>query len=304
MRFFIRTILLAGAVLFCTGRIHAQPTVNNFTLSVWPEYDHPGVLVVFNGRFDQSEIPVDVAFPVPERARYALVAGSTDTTRNQMIPVPIQDSETGQEIRFTAVHPVFHVEFYYNPFQTNNPHRHYTYDFVSPVGIDSLIVLLQQPLTAQSFSAEIPIDTQLQDNHGIIYHQRQYAGVEAGDTVHVEAHYENPQGSLTTDVLQAQMGGGQQNASVPPNQPGESGGPSLWLLLVVVGFVGGVLYFVMQSRTREATDEVAEKAESAADEPYEQTEAGTDTTKYCIHCGKSIPEEARFCTKCGKSQSA
>ncbi|HKJ66700.1 MAG TPA: zinc ribbon domain-containing protein, partial [bacterium] len=68
--------------------------------------------------------------------------------------------------------------------------------------------------------------------------------------------------------------------------------------------VGGVLYFVMQSRTREATDEVAEKAESAADEPYEQTEAGTDTTKYCIHCGKSIPEEARFCTKCGKSQSA
>lgn len=304
MKFIKRTIMPAVAVLFFTGQIHAQPTINNFTLSVWPEYDHPGVLVVFNGQFDQSEIPADVAFPIPERARHALVAGSTDTTQNQMIPVPIQDSQTGKEIRFTVVHPVFHVEFYYNPFQTNNPHRHYTYDFASSLGIDSLIVLLQQPLTAQSFSAEIPIDRRLQDNHGIIYHQKRYAGVEAGDTVHVEAHYENPEGNLTTDVLQAQMGGGQQSASIPPDQSGGRGGPSLWLLIIVVGLVGGVLYFVMQSKTGDAADKGTEAPEAAADEPQIQTEAGTQATKYCIHCGKTIPGEARFCTKCGKSQSA
>ncbi len=304
MRYSMRTILLAAAALVITGQIHAQPTINHFTLSVWPEYDHPGVLVVFNGQFDESEIPADVAFPIPERARHALVAGSTDTTQNQMIPVPLRDSQTGKEIRFTVVHPVFHVEFYYNPFQTNTAHRHYTYDFASTLGIDSLIVLLQQPLPARNFSAEIPIDRRLQDNHGIIYHQKRYAGVEAGDTVHVEAHYDNSEGNLTTDVLQAQMGGGQQSASIPPNQSGESHGPSLWLLIVVVGLVGGVLYFVMQSKTSDATEKSSANPETAADEQHTQTEASTHATKYCVHCGAPVPEDARFCTKCGESQSA
>ncbi len=236
---------------------------------------------------------------------YALVAGSTDTTENQMIPIPIQDGPQGKEISFTAVHPVFHVEFYFNPFQANNAHRHYFYDFTSNLPIDSLVILLQEPLTSQQFAAEISIDQRLQDNHGIIYHQKQYTGVAAGDTVHVEAHYENPEGTMTTDVLQSQMAGsGQQGTGIASTTSGGGGVSSLWIVLIAVGLVAGVLYFVTQSKP---------KQESVAEEAPEQKQAKPmaagkqskkSDTQFCIHCGETIPRAAKFCTKCGKSQDS
>jgi len=299
-----RTLLLVSVILFFSAALQAQPAIKNFTISVWPEYDHPGVLVIFNGRMDVQDIPTEVIFPVPDRSRFALVAGSTDTTANRMIPIPIQDSANGKEIRFSVVQPEFHVEFYYNPFEEGSTHRHYAYDFTSNLGIDSLIVLLQQPITAQSFQAQIPVEQQLQDNHGIIYYQTRYDHVAPGKSIHMEAQYENPQGQLTTDVLQAQMGGSQEATGSNQDQRSGTRGPSIWLMFVIVALVAGALFFITKSRAKP----VSESAGSAGVSTTDTTDAGetqpeSPGQQFCIHCGESIPKGAKFCTKCGRPQS-
>lgn len=298
------SFFLGSIIILFSAVLQAQPAIKNFTVSVWPEYDHPGVLVIFNGRMDTQDLPTNVVFPVPDRSRFALVAGSTDTTANRMIPMQIQDGTNGKEIRFSVVQPEFHVEFYYNPFQEGSTHRHYTYDFASNLRIDSLIVLLQQPITAQSFQAEIPVDQQLQDNHGIKYYQASYENVAPGKNIHMEAQYENPQGQLTTEVLQAQMGGSQEATGSSEGTAAGSKGPSIWLMFVVVALVAGVLFFITKSRPKPVPESAGSgKASPPATGGSKVNPPENVGQKYCIHCGESIPKDAKFCTKCGKAQS-
>lgn len=316
--FFMRTIRTAGLVfltLVLANISLAQSHVPNFLISIWPEYDHPGVLVIFNGELNEQDVPMEVSFPIPEQSRFALVAGSTDTTANTMIPVPIQDSETGKEVTFTAVHPSFHVEFYFNPFAPDSAHRHYSYDFVPQFSVDSLMVDLQEPLSAQGFEPEMRTDHQTQDSHGIRYYRSHFNKVAAGDTIHIEAHYENPEGQMTNELMQTQMGGAEgqgQMGGGMPQSGGSSGGAqsatnNIWIILVLGLIVIGVIYFVTQSGGEKTP------REEAAASP-EQTEPGAAESispadspggkKFCIHCGEQIPAEAKFCTKCGKSQGA
>jgi|GEM_PF-482433 len=309
----IRNVSLLVFVLVFTNFGLAQTHVPNFLISVWPEYDHPGVLVIFNGELNEADVPAEIAFPVPERSRFALVAGSTDTTANTMIPVPIEEGETGKQVSFTAVHPSFHVEFYFNPFAQGEAHRHYSYDFVPQFSIDSLIVDLQEPLPAQNFRPEIPVDHQMQDSHGIKYYRSHYNKVAPGDTIHIEAHYENPEGKMTNDLVQTQMGAG--NGRMGDGMP-EGGGTSgsdqsssnnIWIILVIGLIIIVVIYFVTQSGSgktpREETAAVPEQTEPGATEHLSR-EDDTGNMKFCIHCGEQIPVEANFCTQCGKSQGA
>jgi len=300
----IAVFLLAGPV---QAQSPNQPAIDKFIISVWPEYDHPGVLVIFNGRFDESAIPVQVKFPVPERSRFALVAGSTDTTANSMIPIPIQDGESGKEISFTVVQPSFHVEFYFNPFPSEGAERHYQYDFTSNRPIDSLIVDLQEPLAAENFNPEVPVDHRMEDSHGIVYHRRHINSLPAGDSVHIEARYQNPTGQMTNRMMQDQMGQAQAQAggTMPPGAQQSGPDNRIWVLAVVGLALIGVLFYVTRSGSEEHNG-VAEAPgdTTSTEEPVSSSDSGTHSgeKKYCIHCGSQLSIDAKFCTRCGEPQ--
>jgi len=301
-------VLLISTPLFAQN----QKRIQNFIISVWPEYDHPGVLVIFNGEVPASELPLQVEYPVPDRAKFALVAGSTDTTANNVIPVPIQDTDHGKVISFTAVNPSYHVEFYFNPFNTDESHRQYDYTFKSNLPIDSLIVDYQQPMASENFKPGVETDHQMQDSHGITYFRKHYNNVKAGQSIAVKAEYDNPSGSLTNDMLQQQLGqsGGNMGNGMPGGNEGGSqvqmqsptNNNSIWILGIVIVLVLIVLYFVTQSRGKTPREETPASLEQAIP-PEEEKVGGTDAdAKFCINCGASIPKDAKFCTKCGAEQ--
>lgn len=59
----VTTALIAPPAMAETG----EPlTIKNMKVSLWPEYDDPRVLVIYEGEFDNEVIfPQPVAFPVP-----------------------------------------------------------------------------------------------------------------------------------------------------------------------------------------------------------------------------------------------
>jgi len=297
------------AVLTMSGiSLHAQTHIQDFIVSIWPEYDHPGVLVILNGEVPESALPLDVSFPVPDRSRFALVAGSTDTTANSVIPVPIQDTPEGKTVAFQAVHPSFHVEFYFNPFEEGNDHRSYEYTFRSNLPIDSLIVDLQQPMTAENFTPGFPTDHQMQDSHGIVYYRSHFTNLKADQPVEISAEYDNPTGQLTNDLLQQQLGqsggngmGGQMGQTAPAGKtPGKQN--SFWILAIVVVLVLGVLYFVTQSKGKTPREETAAMLEHSFPVEDKKPAKSSGEHKFCIECGERLPGQAKFCTKCGASQ--
>lgn len=309
----LKRVLMLSLVLLISTPLFAQnqKRIQNFIISVWPEYDHPGVLVIFNGEVPASALPLQVEYPVPDRAKFALVAGSTDTTANKVIPVPIQDTDNGKVISFTAVNPSFHVEFYFNPFNTDEAHRQYDYTFKSNLPIDSLIVDYQQPMASENFKPGVQTDHQLQDSHGITYFRKHYNNVKAGQSIAIKAEYDNPSGNLTNDMLQQQLG--QSGGTMGGGMSGEGGGSqvqmqsptnnnSIWILGIVIVLVLIVLYFVTQSRGKTPREDTPASPEQAIP-PEEEKVGGTDAdAKFCINCGASLPKDAKFCTKCGAEQ--
>ena len=305
---YIRNSIFALVLIFAAHTAWGQATVERFLISVWPEYDHPGVLVIFNGEVDEEQLPLEMNYSIPENSRFALVVGTTDTTDRPQ-PIPIADAGSGKQITFNLIQPEFNVTFYYNPFQTGNTHRHYGYDFVSSIAIDTLLIDLQVPLMAEGFAPEMPVDQQLQDSHGISYHRANRTNVAAGDTVHIEAHYENPEGQLTSNLMQQQMGGqGGQMGGMQQTQSGggQSSGNTFWLIAAIAVILIGVLYYLTQGRSsptpREESPASPEQADPGAAAVKSQA-SGAAGTKFCIHCGGKIPADAKFCTSCGEKQS-
>ncbi len=306
--FAISFIVIIAMPLFAQN----QKRIQNFIISVWPEYDHPGVLVIFNGDVPASELPISVEYPVPEDAKFALVAGSTDSTANKVIPVQIQDTDHGKVIAFNAVHPSFHVEFYFNPFGTDKTHRQYDYTFTSNLPIDSMIVDYQEPMASENFKPDVETDHKLQDSHGITYYRKHYLNVKAGQPIEVKAEYDNPTGEMTNDLLQKKLGQSGGNGSGGMTGSGGEGSQvkmqsptnknSFWILIIIIALVLVVLYFVTQSKGRTPREETPASPEQATPSEEDQVATTEVDHKFCTTCGHAIPQDAKFCTKCGAEQ--
>jgi hypothetical protein len=73
-RLFLAGLLVASvlglASLLPAAAQEPDKGIGEATLQLWPEYDDPGLLVIYSGEFtDTLQFPQEVAFPLPEGAR-------------------------------------------------------------------------------------------------------------------------------------------------------------------------------------------------------------------------------------------
>ena len=159
-----RTAWLPLAVLIICLAVWAAPIVaqgpglaiDQASLRLWPEYDDPGLLVIFSGAFTgTATFPQKVAFPVPAGARgiQATVIAANGDLLSQ--PWQIVDGK----LTYTLPEPAFQIEFYLDrPASSNRRDIGFTFETAYP--IKNLAVSLQQPARATGFSA-----TRSRSNH-------------------------------------------------------------------------------------------------------------------------------------------
>jgi hypothetical protein len=281
----------AVAILLLSAQASAAPEegpgFKQLKVSIWPEYDDPRVLVMW-----ELELAEDVALPTT--VKYALPAGAQVASAcaidasGQHIPAQVQSTGEGDlVVSYELNERSTHIEFYYNP-AIGAERREFTYSLLPLSAADELLVEVQRPLRATEFSLAPAPKATFSDSQGFQYHRYEFGRTEAGQELRFTISYEKPD---AIPSMQAAASGGTANA------PGNS---DYVLPLIVLGLasVFGVLFVFLRSRGRQKPKprRAAHGGRKAAMRPA----VGSPAARFCTGCGEPLRAEAVFCTACGR----
>jgi ribosomal protein L40E len=297
-RFAIPALLLAiiGLTLSAAGaRAQTQPSVSQLTVSFWPEYDRPEVLVIYRLTLAAATpLPIDVNLPVPDSVA-DMNAVATRNAAGTLVDADYTRQQMGGR-SFVVVHSnSLDVQIeYYLPLARTGDTRSFQFTWPGGLGAADFRYEVQQPVGATSLHMDPPSQSQLAGEFGLTYQQAGLGNVDAAAQPSLSVTYERTTDQLSADFVQAQT---------PIGTPQPAGGrtPDLvrylpWALLALglALMAGGAIYYI---RTMRPSRRERRRHPSAAAEPA----AGDDgaATVYCHNCGARAGASDRYCRNCG-----
>jgi hypothetical protein len=313
-----RALLLALLIITLIAPLaaHAQtgaPVIENAELRLWPEYDDPGLLVIFSGNFAEgTTFPLRAAFPLSEGARniQATYQDASGTLINR--PFEITDGKLTYELPSGA----FHYEYYVDREPSGNA-RQITYVLDAPYAINNLRITAQQPRGATDFALAPAAETTQQGTDGLTYHVVNRANVAAGEKLEIGVSYTKTDTSLSLPQLAVTSTGVAADDAAAAAVVSTSAADWLpWLLIGVgVALLAGILIYWLISRRQPEPEPVApapapRRAAAPSARPLPTVPARpappsapqgapTGPAAFCHSCGNALKAEDRFCSQCG-----
>ncbi len=289
--FSLLTILFLGLV--SPARAEELLRISTMDVSVWPEYDQPGVLVQYQGNLtakaDKAN-PLELSFFVPKGA--GITAACAIQSNGNHTSETWKESEAEDrltKITFQVTEPQFHVEYYYNPLPSSTD-RKFEFAYTAALAADQVQLDIQHPLKATNFVLTPDAPNSHLDQDGFTYHAYVFKPVTAGQKLAAEVAYTktDPKPSVS----------GNKPAAVPSaaNTPSDSGiNPNQVIVLTTFLAMAAIIaYFIWERNHRPAPSTVRAASYNAAPRRGEPSSGG-----YCTQCGNAMQPEDRFCARCG-----
>jgi hypothetical protein len=275
-------------------------TIDGATLQLWPEYDDPGLLVIYSGDFtDTLQFPQEIAFPLPKNAR-----GIQATAReNDGRLITQQWQIVNGKLVYTLPGPGFHVEYYLD-LSPSGSQRDISYTFETPYAIHALDIRVQHPARATQFSLAPQPEGSILGDDGLTYSEMRKTNLKPGDKLDFTIRYEKTDQGLTRPSSVSAQAAPTPLAGAAQATATESGFSS-WLpyLLIGVGLlalIAAAIYWVMRGHGSSAQLPARKGARPADAVPQTApTPKSGKRAAFCTECGRQFGVEDRFCASCG-----
>lgn len=305
-------LLLALALGFLPVSAFAQEKelkVSHMRVSIWPEYDEPRVLGIFQGQLaDKTTFPAPVKFLLPKDAEVNQACALTESGEHQC-----QVYETAIEGDFKAVTyklplRTFFLDFYYNPL-AEGTNKSFDYVFKAPYSVDTLEMEVQQPLKATDFKVSPEAMSQGSDEKGFKYARYTYPSVPDGQDYKFSVSYTKT--DPKPSVEKPPQGGAPQGQAATGGAGGFTFSPLVILLSITVSIMLALVgYIIVTARggggkaVRPAYSH-AGSGKSKRPVKYNggQGKGGTGQARagrFCTSCGSATEQGDNFCPNCGK----
>lgn len=268
------------------------PAVDVLTVSLWPEYDRPEVLVLYRLHLTSSTaLPTQLRVPIPASVT-DLNAVATRSTDGSLVNANFTRATTGG-ISFVVVESDsldIQVEFYL-PLERSGESRSFTFAWPSGLAAADFVYEVQEPVGASDFLMEPAPQTQGAGEFGLTYRRASLGILEATASPALSVSYVRSTEQFSADFVGAQTPLG------TPESPG-GGTPDLavylpWALLALglVLMAAGGIYYLRTMRPSGRSRRRHRRALSDGD--------GEPATAYCHNCGAPATASDRFCRRCG-----
>ena len=262
-------------------------SVKDFYINIWSEYDHDGVLLMFNGVLtEDTELPVEIIIPVPEGTHQFLAMGTAPSAEQT-----VQLEATNGQIKLNIKHLNFQLEYYSHPYSGDI--NQFDYEFILPFDVQrNCDYFVQKPLAAIDFDANFE-DYEIQnDRHGIEYFLKKLGPKIKGDKINIQFTYKNPDKKLSMDILRdmmASMGGSPQTQALNKTEQKADFPKWIWgLMLAIIILISLIAVLIKPSVNKDITQENPE------------IKITQDTNhKFCNKCGTPRETDHAFCSSCG-----
>ncbi len=295
MKRLLLLLLLALPGPWAAAQAQTPIPLTSLTISLWPEFDQPDLLVIIDGEMATAGQQVQV--PTPPGALINAVA-ELDAA-NDLLNAPYDlraDAAGNQIITLTPTGSHFRVE-YYTALPSSGAAR--TLDFVLPAGyftaVSGAIEVLLPP-GAANIRSEPALAPAGAAQSGVSILQRTFTTLEGTASLAQSLRYDNASGALTAPPTPAAAAAPPAATAAPA--PGRDntlliGGLAFAALLLALA--GG--YGLWRLRHPPAPALTTSQRRRQPPPPAPSGESGQD--HFCRQCGAPFGEGDRFCRKCG-----
>jgi len=280
--------------VFLVNTIFSQKApFEEIVIGLWPEYDHPGVLVTIQIDILESDLPYDIEITLPPGSRMALKEGLDENGQETMIQqdIIVVNDKTIMPIHLTESH--FYSQFYFNPFN-ESAHRELKYEFSTNKLLDHYHVLIQKHLIGENFTTNLTDPEEFQNEYDIHFLRQHLDSLEPNDNFIIELSYDNPSHRTTVDILKENFEQ-QDNTAVSESPSTRKNDNEVYqnenvkkYTFLLFGVFGVVLIFVIWK--------FGKKEDISLPKASKKTKEG----QFCKNCGSGILKDIKFCTSCGE----
>jgi hypothetical protein len=305
-----RYFLVIGFLLaFLVGPVHAQdaPTISNLEIALWPEFDRPEMLVIYQGTMAaDTPLPVAVEFRIPSKVgapTAVAYVGESGDRLNQQYTTRVEGDWL--VVSFELATLGFQLEYYDALPVDAAGQREYTYGYVADYAIANLNLEFQVPPTAQGFALEPEADSTVQEADGLTYHLVLPGSVAQGTEQSWKLAYQKNNSELTVSAFV------QPETAVPAAPEAENADGST-VLIFLIAFVAlaavGAGAFWLGRRTqpvgRPASPQRRQpkrRGSGRGGQPQARSpqRLGTTGALFCHRCGAQLRSDSEFCHMCG-----
>ena len=188
----VMMVLWLGSALAVAPRALAEDPnrTTQLKISVWPEYDKPSVLVMYDGTLaDGTNLPREISVLIPASASEPVTTyENNDGTYAAEQPAQSTDAGNGyRQIRYTIKSSRYHVE-YYDDLLRGSPDKTLEFNFKAIAPVDAATLAVQQPLKATNF-ATFPAFDGSQNENGFNVYTLKRSGLTAGQILSARVTY-------------------------------------------------------------------------------------------------------------------
>lgn len=300
MRKWVLPLLLILSMLLPIGVRAQDPlTLSSIQVQIWPEYDKPGVLVIYH--LTLSGI---TTFPAAVSLRIPVAAGEPNAVADRQADGKLYElNYTRQEagewatINITATVPEIQLEYYDPGLVKEGNARHFQYVWPGDYAVTQFTIQVQQPAGATDMLISPSLGAGITGGDNFTYYSQDIGAISAGQNIRITVDYQK-----STDALSA------ENLLVQPSAPiPQSTAPDLnvstWLpwILGILGaglIIGGIVWFWQSGRQRPVSQTRRRRSRAGAYEP-EVDATSAEVGVYCSQCGKRALPGDLFCRSCG-----
>jgi len=317
------------AVLFAVGLlgagtgIQAQGTepvrLSKLEIALWPEFDRPQLLVIFQGRLaDDVSLPAVLTLTMPAAAGEPHAVASVDEQGQRLTAAyTVQTTDEETQITYTALeHLGFQFEYYWDVIQVTGNRHEFAFAYALDVPIDDLTLELQQPLDASHLTLT-PTASQATPGFGnLTYHLLPLGALPAGQEISWQVSYDKASSRLSVEAVPTSAPVSDASASDAP-QGNASLGAVLAVGAALIVVAGGFWYLGSRQRGQPASHSLARMAHPQSarkrkdrkkNSPQSQKDPAAAHTSqeivfpagsFCHRCGAALAADALFCHRCG-----
>lgn len=127
-------------------------SIGRMRVAIWPEYDDPSLLVIYDGKFDEdSRFPIKTSFLVPKGAIISDACSLSHEGQHFCQLYKVFDRGAYDEVRLLLPYPNFYLSFHTPAFSGIDRYREFLYQIKANHPIRFMEIDIQQPLRSSTF---------------------------------------------------------------------------------------------------------------------------------------------------------
>lgn len=288
-----------------------SPSLSNLEISVWPEFDRPGMLVIYRGIFEaETPLPVPVEIRIPAR-----IGRPTALAYESGGELFVQDSEARQDgdwvvVSFELPTLAFQLEYYDDQLTVESSGgRQFSYSFQPDYPVAAMIFEAQVPPDAEAFALDPAADLIDTGDFGLDYHIVEVGEVAPGTELSWTLSYQRDSTVLTQDILSPQGLDGNQSSGMTQVPQGSEDNSST-VLIFLIGFIAviavGAVAFWLGQRSQPPPEPIAPRRPKRRGSGRGLSSLGPRSpasnegeSVFCFQCGAELRPGSEFCHICG-----